>query len=73
MLTKSRGYHSAQSVCESFDLRDLEGDDASQVAEEDVPTRKDNKGGVDPTVTGIPRQQRFSLSHQRLQGRRTKC
>ena len=31
-------------------MRDLEGDYASQVAEETTPVRKTEKGGVEPTV-----------------------
>ena len=47
---QNSGYHSAHSVCESFDMRDLEGDYASQVAEEATPVRKTDTGGVEPTV-----------------------
>ena len=43
-------YHSAHSVGGSFDTRDLEGDYASQVAEEVIPVRKTDRGGVEPTV-----------------------
>ena len=48
------GYHSAQSVCESFDMRGLGGDYPSQVAEDDTPKHRANKGGVDPTVKRDP-------------------
>ena len=47
-LDQESGYHSAQSACESFDARDLEGEHESQVVEEEAPVRKADKGGGDP-------------------------
>ena len=47
-------YQSAHSKCGSFDARDLDEQYPSDVVEEEVLTRKPDKGGVDPTVKRLP-------------------
>ena len=51
---RDSGYQSAYSKCGSFDARDLDEEYPSEVVEEEVPTRKPDKGGVDPTVKRSP-------------------